>query len=157
MKRVSIAVAAMALAAAGTAFAGTQDVNIAPQSHHIYVVADILPNGHVAAVHPYERLSPGLNQLLRKTVASWVTGPAIMNGRRAYTQVLFHVALQTEPLAKGQYSAKFSYLAAEPYASSHPFIRSRFPGASWGETFTPTQSAGTVIAFSNRGIVPTRP
>lgn len=131
MKRVRIVVATVALALNGNAMADAPKADDATQPHNMYVVADVLPNGDVAAVHPCERLSPQLTNLLRSTVESWVTGPAIVNGRRSYSQVLFHVALETEPMTQGQYSAKFAYLSAEPLTARNDALRARFfPGAN---------------------------
>lgn len=157
MKRITVFVAAVALTAAANTFAYTQKASSASQSHNLYVVADVLPSGEVAAVHPYERLSPELTNLLRKTVASWITGPAIVDGRRSYARVLFHVVLRTEPMAQGQYSAKFNYLSAENYQPVNTAVRSRFPGASWNSVSTNPSSPGTLVALSNSGIIPTRP
>lgn len=158
MKLLKMIVVAIACASAGAAMADASKPVDVTQPHNMYVVADVLPNGELAAIHPYERLSPQLTGLLRKTVASWLTGPAVVDGRRSYSRVLFHVALQAEPVTRGQYSAKFAYLSAEPFKPANSAVRSRFPGASvYAESAFSLQSPGTLAAFENRGIVPTRP
>ncbi|MGN6235635.1 hypothetical protein [Dyella sp.] len=147
MRRVKIVVATVALALAGKAMSDAHKPLDAMQPYEMYVVADVLPNGEVAAVHTYERLSPQLTNLQRSTVASWVTGPTIVNGRRSYYRVLFHVALETDRVTQGQYSASFAYLSAEPLRARSDALRARFsPGKNF---YSPP---GTLI-----GIAPPRP
>jgi hypothetical protein len=116
MKRIQRAmVAAALLAVGGTASALAHATAEAPSDQvPMGVVVNVDVQGHVNEIRHAQKLPGDVEKLLRTTLDKWITKPAIVNGRRVPSQVLFNVTLQNKRLPDGNYQASFAYVSSQP-------------------------------------------
>jgi len=125
MKRIQRAmVAAALLAVGGTASAFVQEPATAEGASGqvpMGVVVNVDVQGHVNEIRHAQKLPGDVEKLLRTTLDKWITKPAIVDGRRVPSQVLFNVTLQNKRLADGKYQTSFAYVSSEPVAKGSNF------------------------------------
>lgn len=77
------------------------------------VVVDVDAGGHITNVKHAQKLSSGVETLLHETLSKWIVKPAIIDGRRAKSQMFVNVAMKTEPRADGNYDVHFDYISSK--------------------------------------------
>ncbi|MBU6248042.1 MAG: hypothetical protein KGN77_09820 [Xanthomonadaceae bacterium] len=91
-------------------------------------LATIDAQGHVRQVVTRQRLTPRLTETLHQDLAGWVRGPARHDGRSSWSQMMFHLALETTPTTDGRVDARFRLLSMEPAAYDSHSIAARWQG-----------------------------
>lgn len=111
---------------------GPTHASTSPASMRVDALATVDAQGHVHQIVTRQRLTPQLGQALRQDLSGWVQGPVRRDGRNSWSQTMFHLVLETAPLAHGDVTAHFRLLSAEPAAYDDQSIASR-----WGNRHRP--------------------
>ena len=105
----------LATAVAGLmVMAGTAHAAATAATRPVDALATVDAQGHVRQIVTRQRLTPGLAATLHQDLAGWIRGPAHHDGRSSWSQVMFHLALETTPATNGRVDARFRLLSAEP-------------------------------------------
>lgn len=79
------------------------------------------------------KLPAKAEKLLRESLDSWITGPAVRNGQSVASKMLVTIAINSAKESDGNYRTSFSFVSSQSFPASHAYLpsNSAILASSW--------------------------
>lgn len=116
MKRISTMMLGglLAVAASAAPIAVAAKSIVTPAGRVLPVLVYVNSAGKITSVVPATRISPKLEDLLRKNLDEMIVKPAMHNGHPVASQFVMNVKLDVGTQTQDGYDAKFTYVSSSP-------------------------------------------